>query len=1018
MLSFLAGFALLWAVAAASPVDEGIPSPRWLETGLRLRVVDTIAILDSIGTFEMAPALVFPARRLESRAGAPILCLPDGGESPLEPFEALLTWGPGSSILFRADRRRIRLDPTTGTLVLGKLVAVVPPQSLSQLPSGTSRLRRPVAAIWRNGSWVQAPSVGAGAGALAVPVFVGGHLAALRIDRARETSGGWDLGQGAHLVEFLEEGTSSRIDTLRGSLRLDLAPSHPDPGLAAEDSLEDGPNRIVAYGGVGLGQRMRSQEMESLGRLSRRIDLRQEARGVRLSGQATWSRGPTSIWERARGNPAKPSCRFEDGLLRADTAAMSTGTRVVEAILAPDGSPIGGRLVDRHEIEIQGGRLVFEPGTRLVRGLPALGGPGSRHLLLDFSEDPRFAGASNPAPALELGLEGASPASRIAQSGHALRYRDGTLQVQGLVAVERRELDDPYGRKLRDKFVVVLDSLSVELPGMTDTLGRPTPSILEGLGRHDLFPSSGSASWQDLGPWSQWIDSARPWLVWRFRPGLVRDDGKFLLRTKGLHVAWMGTSFGQPRPGSDEATSSYVFGDSGFRCQSTRRCTPLSLRIPPGSAQGQPWPGLGAFEFDSTVELLDTSLAVHARLIPHASWLERLGPGPFRATIAGKPSRRADGTWSASLGSRPALTLRFAAPPLPRSRTRFLKVDDTLQLASPEGILRFVRRWDEPLESGPAILGQPRIDGDLAVLRELDWSGDDRGAPDLVRERWEALVRPTELLLRDGSRLRALEPLQVFPLREGRILSTEVRGRGLVRVDGSIGFPVARDSVVRLDAKRNLAENPARRTVVPPPLFDRGGMVPVTFPDGTVLRVDRTEVSRARWDSCVVSGPCPVVPHETCLSEDRHETDDRVQRLVAWRSLPHMPMTCVSAAQARAFCKWAGGRLPTATQRRRIDSLARSVIREREGHWPVNHVEFFRQRDASDPYTDLAPVGSLRGIPPGLFDLFGNVEEWCESGPEESDSRERAACEKTTPREEARTEVRRGSTLGFRCVQD
>jgi hypothetical protein len=386
--------------------------------------------------------------------------------------------------------------------------------------------------------------------------------------------------------------------------------------------------------------------------------------------------------------------------------------------------------------------------------------------------------------------------------------------------------------------------------------------------------------------------------------------------------------------------------------------------------------------------------------------------------MVARPERLADGTWRPSPGSRPALSLRFSVPPLPGFRTRFLKADDTLHLESPEGTLRFVRRWEAPLPNGPAVLGEPQAEAGLAVLREIDWSGDDRGAPDLTRERWETILRPVELALRDGSRLRAREPLQVFLERDGRTLATEIRGRGLVRVEGAVGFPVARDSVVTLDAKRNLAEKVARRTLLPPPRFDREGRVPVPFSDGTVLRVDRTEVSRARWDSCVANGPCSAVSPDACVSGERAEKDPQVGRLVAWRHLPHMPMTCVAAAQARAFCKWAGGRLPTATERRRIDSLAWSVIRARTEDWPINHVESFWRRDAGDPYTDLAPVGSLRAVPPGLFDLFGNVQEWCESGSGDGDQREGAECVTTTPREEARTEARRGSTLGFRCVQD
>jgi len=1025
MLRSLLAFVVLSSLVPRPARAESKPSPRWLEAGLRLRVVDTLAFLDSVGSLELEPALAFPARRLEARSGPPIACLSTGRTPPLDSGESLLSWGPDGSVLFRADRRKVRLDPATGTLSFGKLVAVVPPQDLSHLPSSTSRPRLPVAASWSGGRWLRAPSVGAGAGALTVPVQVGGLLASLRIDRAEWRRDGWDLGSGIHLLEWLDEPVAGRTDTLEGSLRLELASPGSDPGDEPADSLEPGPSRIVGYGGMGLGRRDPDESLREIRRLSRLISMGREARGLVLAGKARWAAGPGPVRSPFRRNPSPvPSARFEDGRLRADSARLPSGARVVDAFLDPAGGPVRGTLLDTEDVRLGGGVLAFGPGTRLVRGLPALGGPGTRRLVLDLADDTRLARDSDSSSRIEVSLVGASTASRTARSSRPLRYRDGRLSVGGLVAVERRERDDREGRARPDEFVLVLDSFTVDLPGMTDTLGRPAESVLGVLGSQELRPDrEGSSTWQGWGPWSQWVDESRPWLVWRFRPGLARQDRRYLLRTDSLRVAWVGSAFRSTWTSGSEGTQPYVFGLEGFGCDPQRTCAPVSLPIAPATVQGSPWPGLGRFVLDSTIELLDTTISVRARLIPSPSWTERLGKGPLNVDLATRPIRGAQDSWRLSLESAPALNVHFAAPPLSGARSRFLLPEDTLLLASPRGALRFARRWDDPILRGPVILGFPEASPGIAVLREATWTGDDRGALDLARERWETLARPTELVLRDGSRLRALEPLQVFPLRDGRSVGAEVKGRLLARVEDATAHPVARDSVVALDAAERLLEKPARRTIAAPEAFGRAGRVQVAFADGTFLKVDRIEVTRGRWDSCVAAGACPVVSEESCrpvTGFDGSRDQDFARRVRAWRRLPDMPMTCLGASQARLFCRWTKGRLPRRAEVLRIDSVATVATRGSDTRWPVNSLWNFDrwQSGGSDPYPDLSPAGNLRALPPGLFDLFGNVEEWCESESGDRDRDGRSACAETDPRDEARPAFRRESTLGFRCVED
>lgn len=131
------------------------------------------------------------------------------------------------------------------------------------------------------------------------------------------------------------------------------------------------------------------------------------------------------------------------------------------------------------------------------------------------------------------------------------------------------------------------------------------------------------------------------------------------------------------------------------------------------------------------------------------------------------------------------------------------------------------------------------------------------------------------------------------------------------------------------------------------------------------LQVDRLEVSAADYTRCVTDGACEALePECPALSPDR-------------------PVACVRLADARAYCAWAGARLPT--ERERADFAA--------GISDAGEVYPWGAEGAScDTCVVADPSGAGCGqdapwvvgeksgcaTTEGLLDVWGNVSEWVE----------------------------------------
>ena len=111
---------------------------------------------------------------------------------------------------------------------------------------------------------------------------------------------------------------------------------------------------------------------------------------------------------------------------------------------------------------------------------------------------------------------------------------------------------------------------------------------------------------------------------------------------------------------------------------------------------------------------------------------------------------------------------------------------------------------------------------------------------------------------------------------------------------------------------------------------------------------------------------------------------------------PDHPVTQVSWRDARAYCHWAGRRLPTAAEWERaarygtppqaIYSWGRRLVVAGAYRANVWQGEFPGRNTAADGYRYTAPVGRLGRTAAGLSDMGGNVWQWCADADSEADA--------------------------------
>ncbi len=93
-------------------------------------------------------------------------------------------------------------------------------------------------------------------------------------------------------------------------------------------------------------------------------------------------------------------------------------------------------------------------------------------------------------------------------------------------------------------------------------------------------------------------------------------------------------------------------------------------------------------------------------------------------------------------------------------------------------------------------------------------------------------------------------------------------------------------------------------------------------------------------------------------------------RFYVRKGYENYPVMFVSWWGAEAYCEWKGGRLPTEAE---WEYLARKAFTDSIPGDSLLAVAWVRENSGYKP----CPVAQKKPTPPGVYDLFGNMREWC-----------------------------------------
>lgn len=194
-------------------------------------------------------------------------------------------------------------------------------------------------------------------------------------------------------------------------------------------------------------------------------------------------------------------------------------------------------------------------------------------------------------------------------------------------------------------------------------------------------------------------------------------------------------------------------------------------------------------------------------------------------------------------------------------------------------------------------------------------------------------------------------------------------------------------------SEEEAAQPPEGMVLIPAGPFQMGSTTgdvdeaPVHTVELDAFYIDQHEVTNAEYQAFVTATGYPAprgIGYTAVYELLKHDYEP-------WRDSgfnhPHQPVTTVTWFDAVAYCEWAGKRLPTEAE---WEKAARGDLEDARYPWgsaePDNtaanfadsQTEFeWRSTNVNDGFLFTAPVGTFPPNGYGLFDMAGNVWEWC-----------------------------------------
>lgn len=130
----------------------------------------------------------------------------------------------------------------------------------------------------------------------------------------------------------------------------------------------------------------------------------------------------------------------------------------------------------------------------------------------------------------------------------------------------------------------------------------------------------------------------------------------------------------------------------------------------------------------------------------------------------------------------------------------------------------------------------------------------------------------------------------------------------------------------------------------------------------------KTEVTVAQYKKCINAGICRKPPKDAWCSSNQEDSDS-------------LPVSCVNQDDAKKFCEWVGGRLPTELEWEYAARSRGKAFRHPWGNapeWPTCEYAIIDDKNTNCGKKKLWPVCSKpRGnTEQGVCDMAGNAWEW------------------------------------------